>query len=393
MSTETGTRRELRISQRARELLEGFPRQTSVPTPGRITMSSGTPDFPTPAHIIAATKAALDAGKTTYTPWAGILELRKAIAEKLARENGIEVDAEHEVLVTTGTQEALVVIMQALLDPGDEVLIHAPYYDQYRRDAMIPGGVLVDAPTSEANAFAIDIAALEARITERTRAIIVITPSNPGAGIQSRETLAQVAALAQAYNLYVIADELYEKYRFDGLEHHSLAAMPGMRERTITINGFSKCYSMTGFRVGYIAGPEPLIRAMLPFKHAASICANAPAQYAALAALEGPQDWFAEVLAEYDRRRHFWMEQLAALGLSYGYPQGAYYVYFNVSSTGLSAPEFSRRLANDYGVVIGSGGVPGEMTYLRGSLATPMDKLREGFGRMAEAVANFRQAQ
>ncbi len=318
-----------------------------------ITLSSGTPDFPTPPHVIEAAKRALDGNLTTYTPWAGVPELRHAIADKLKNDNGITADPDSEILVTTGTQEALQVICQALLDPGDEM------------------------------------------ITARTKAIIVISPSNPTGAVQTRRVLEQVAALAVERDLVVIADELYEKFLYDGARHHSIGASPGLFQRTITINGFSKCYSMTGFRIGYIAAPAEFVRAMLPIKHSMTICAPSVSQWAALAALRGPQEWFRDVLAEYDARRRMWIQALDAMKITYGCPQGAYYVYLNVVSTGLTGREFARRLREDYNVILGSGGNIGSEwePYLRGSLAVPTSMLQEGLTRVAEAVERYCKAR
>jgi aminotransferase len=383
------------MSRRARELGQGFPRQTSVPTSGFMTLSSGTPDFPVPPHILDGAKQALDRGETVYTPWAGIPELRRAIAAKLAQDNGITVDPDTDVLVTTGTQEALQVVCQALLDPGDEILVSAPYYDEYRRDALMAGARLVPVSSRQADNFVIDVDALAAHITERTKAVIVISPSNPTGAVQSRAVLERVAALAAERNLVVIADELYEKYVYEGHRHHSIAAMPGMFERTVTINGFSKAFAMTGFRIGYIAAPAEFVRAMLPIKHGMTICAPSISQWAAVAALTGPRDWFDGVLAEYDRRRHLWMEALDGMGLSYGWPQGAYYIYINVGATGLAAAEFGRRVREEYGLVIGSGGRIGPEwdSYVRGSFAVPTETLRKGLARLAEAVRRYRGAR
>ncbi len=381
------------ISQRAREVRQGFPRQTSVPTSGMITLSGGTPDFPTPPHVIEAAKQALDRNHTTYTEWAGVPELRQAIAEKLARDNNIAADPAAEILVTTGTQEALQVVCKTLLDPGDELLIHAPYYDEYRRDALIAGARLIPVPTREDDNFAIDPSDLAAHITPRTKAIIVISPSNPTGAVQPRAALERVAALAVERDLVIIADELYEKFVYEEYRHHSIGAFPKLFERTITINGFSKCFSMTGFRVGYITAPAEFVQAMVPIKHGMTICAPAVSQWAALAALTGPQEWFADVLAEYDRRRRLWIDSLTAMGLTFGYPQGAYYVYINVGSTGLTGAEFARRLREEYRVIIGSGGRIGREweSYVRGSLAIPLAELRDGLQRVGDAVGRFRQ--
>lgn len=382
-------------SKRARAVGEGFPRQTSVPTTGLLTLSTGTPDFATPPHIIEAAKRALDEQQTTYTLWRGVLELRRAIADKLARDNGLSANPETEIVVTTGTQEALQVVCKTLLDPGDEILIHAPYYDEYRRDALIADARLVPVPTRRTANFSIDAGEVEARITPRTKAIIVVTPSNPTGAVQSRASLEQVADIARRHDLVVVSDELYEKFLYEDNHHHSLATFPGLRERTITINGFSKSFSMTGFRVGYMVAPADFIQTMLPIKHGMTICAPSVSQWAALAALTGPQEWFKTVLREYDDRRRLWLEALDVAGLTYGRPQGAYYVYIDVGSTGLTGVEFSRRLREEYGIAIGSGGsIGGEwQTYVRGSLAIPTAELREGLGRLSDAVSRFKRTR
>jgi len=381
------------VSDKARSIGQGFPRQTSVPTPGLLTLSSGTPDFPTPMHVIEAAKCALDEGHTTYTPWAGLPELRQAIAAKLAKDNEIYADPEREILVTAGSQEAMLVTMQMLLNPGDEVLIHSPYYDEYNRDALVTGAKLLPLITYEKDNYAIDPRALDQQITPRTKLLIIVSPSNPTGAVQPRDVLERVADIAERHNLIVISDELYEKFVYDGNQAFSIASLPGMWKRTITINSFSKCYSMTGWRVGYVTAHADFIQAMLPFKHGMTICAPSISQYAALAALNGPQDWFNAVLEEYDERRHFWMKSLDAMGLSYSNPQGAYYVYVNVSATGKTGAEFSRLLREKYNVVLGSGSNTGEETkyYLRGSLATSLDILKQGLERVAEAVVQCRQ--
>jgi aspartate/methionine/tyrosine aminotransferase len=182
-----------------------------VPTPGLLTISSGTPDFPTPKHVVEAAKKALDDGHTQYTPWAGLIELREAIAKKLERDNGIKANPEHEIMVTAGSQEAMLVTCQALLNPGDEVLIHAPYYDEYNRDTKLTGATLVPVITYEKDNYAIDPVALEQQITPRTKMLIIVSPSNPTGAVQTRATLEKIAELAKKRNLIVISDELYEK--------------------------------------------------------------------------------------------------------------------------------------------------------------------------------------
>ena len=391
MSTETVADRV--ISQRAREVSATFGTQTSIPIEGMINLGSGTPEFPTPSHIVEAGKRALDEGHTKYTPWLGIPPLREAIAEKLARDNGLKADPKNEILVTTGSQEALLVTLLALLDPGDEVLVPSPYYNEYLRDALIAGGRLVTVPTSEANNFEVDPAEIEKRITPKTKTMILISPSAPTGTILSRETLERVAAIAKKHDLVVISDELYEQFVYDGYEHHSIGSLPGMWERTITINGFSKHYSMTGWRVGYLTGPADLVLKILPFKHSMTICAPAMSQWAALAGLTGLMDWWHKVFEGYKERRRLWMESLDAMGLTYGLPQGAFYIFANITSTGKTSAEFAQALRTEAKVLVNSGatsGAEGE-GYFRGSFNADIETLKEGLGRMAEAVMRWKR--
>jgi len=379
------------LSRKAQKLCDLLGLQTSVAIKGQINLGTGTPDFPTPAHIIEAGKGALDEGYTSYTPWIGIPQLREAIAAKLQTDNDLRVDPESEVLVTTGTQEALMVTMLSLIDPGEEVLIPSPYYGQYEQDLILAGGRLVPVPTFEQDDFEVDPREIEKRITSKTKAILLVSPSNPTANVLYRETLDGVAEIAEKYNLIVISDELYEKYVYEDYKHYSIGSFPGMWERTITINGFSKCYSMTGWRVGYIAAPARFISGMLPIKHAMTICAPAMSQWAALAALTGPQDWWREVITEYGKRRRFWMESLDEMGLTYGVPRGAYYIFVSITSTGLSSEQFVAALREEARVVVGSGAHYGEEGegYVRVSLAVPFSLLEEGLDRMKKVVRVF----
>lgn len=379
------------LSRKAQKLCDLLGLQTSVAIKGQINLGTGTPDFPTPAHIIEAGKGALDEGYTSYTPWIGIPQLREAIAAKLQDDNDLRVDPESEVLVTTGTQEALMVTMLSLVDPAEEVLIPSPYYGQYEQDLILAGGRLVPVPTFEQDDFEVDPREIEKRITSKTKAILLVSPSNPTANVLYRETLDGVAEIAEKYDLIVISDELYEKYVYEDYKHYSIGSFPGMWERTITINGFSKCYSMTGWRVGYIAAPARFISSMLPIKHAMTICAPAMSQWAALAALTGPQDWWREVITEYGKRRRFWMESLDEMGLTYGVPRGAYYIFVSITSTGLSSEQFVAALREEARVVVGSGAHYGEEGegYVRVSLAVPFSLLEEGLDRMKKVVRVF----
>ncbi|NJM09129.1 aminotransferase class I/II-fold pyridoxal phosphate-dependent enzyme [Candidatus Gracilibacteria bacterium] len=260
-------------------------------------------------------------GKTVYTAWAGLPALREAIAEQLLRDKGVSFDPAHEIIVTAGAQAAMLTVTLALFDPGDEVLVPTPFYDEYRRDIMLADATMVPVPTLLEDNFEINPDVLEQAITPRTRAMILISPSNPTGATMGRSTLERIAAMAQRHDLLVIWDELYDRFVYDGFEHLSLAALPGMRERTVVINGFSKCYSMTGWRVGYVAAPREISDALLPIAHGMTICAPSVSQYAALAAITGPHDWFAAILSEYDRRRQLWMQALDSMGLPYGRPR------------------------------------------------------------------------
>ena len=376
-------------AERAKNVRSIFPMQTSIPTPGLITLSSGTPDFQTPPHVIEAGRKALADGHTKYTAWMGLPQLREAIAQKMERVNGVKTDPGTEVIVTTGTQEALIAILLAYLNPGEEMLIAAPFYDEYRRDAWLAGADLKPVPTRADNSFDLDPADVEAAIGPNTKGIILVSPSNPTAAVFRPETVKAVARIAQERDLLVVSDELYEMYVYDDARVTSIASLPGMKERTITINGFSKGYSMTGWRVGYVVGDADLLQPMLPIHHGMTICAPAVSQWAALAAISGPHDWFVPVLAEYDRRRRTWMTELDKMGLTYGRPRGAYYILISTEASGMDAVSFGRTMREQANVVIGGGGGavdPSMRNAVRAAFTAPMDQLEEGLSRVAKVM-------
>lgn len=368
------------LAQRTHLIRAG--RQTSVATPGLINMGSGTPDFTPPDFVFEAMQKAIDERKIQYTLWAGIPELRQAIATKLERQNHYTVDPELEVIVTSGAQEALVTVLMSLLDEGDNVLTPSPHYGVYSEVALMMGAELIPVETSLASNFTIDVEALAAAITPKTKALVIVTPNNPTGTVIPEETLQQIAALAVERDLIVISDEIYEDYLFAGHQHVSMATLPGMRERTISLYSLSKGYALTGVRVGYIVAPPKLTEAMLAFHHAMTICANSIAQYGAAAALSQPRNWFAPILSEYDRRRKLWMTTLDALGLAYSEPQGAYYVAIDISPTKLSSTEFSKRLREDANIILGSAGEG----LMRGSLMQASPQFEEGLERFSSFV-------
>jgi aminotransferase len=376
------------FSQRARGLHGSLGRQTSVPIAGLINMGSGTPDFVPPPYVFEAMQQALKEQRIQYTAWTGIPELRAAIAGKLKTENNVDVDPNSEIIVTSGAQEALMATLMTLLDSGDEVITPSPHYDEYSRDAQVLGGTLVPVATSPETNFTIDVGALADAITPRTRALIIVSPNNPTGTVLPESTLTQIADLAIARDLLVISDEIYEYYTYDGHQHVSMASLAGMRERTITINSFSKSFGMTGMRLGYIAAPAPLIEAMLPFHHAMMICANVVTQYGGLAVLSQPRDWFADVLREYDRRRRLWMSTLDAIPLPYSEPQGAYYVFIDIRPTGLTSAAFVARAREEARLVFQPGTIGGGAGegFIRGALTKGSPEFEEGLERFSAFV-------
>lgn len=356
---------------------------------GVISLGLGDPDHATPAHIVAAAQDALRTGRCDgYTDPAGLLELRRAIAAKLRRDNGFEADPETEITVTTGGQEGLYLLIQCLLDPGDEILVQDPRYSSYDEAIKRAGGVPVLLPGHERDDFELDPEHVAARITPRTKAILLITPGNPTAAVIAPERLRAIAQLAIRHDLLVIADEIYEKFVYDGAQHLSLASLPGMRGRTITLNGFSKTYAMTGWRLGYVVAPPALTTAIRALKGMVSVCAPVPSQWAGVAALNGPQDCVGHFRASYDERRRALMAALDDCGFTYGYPRGAFYIFANTTTTGLPAFELARRLLVDGRVLVFPGTAFGEnwKDYLRFSLLQPTPVLLEALDRLRRVL-------
>ena len=353
-----------------------------------IALGRGDPDLPTPAHIVAAGQRALGEGATHYTHPMGLPALREAIGRHLAELDGLDYAAD-EIVVTTGAQEAVFAAMLACINPGDEVIVPAPGYTSYDQAVDLAGGVPVAVPTHEADDFALTAAAVEARLTPRTRMLCLLNPSNPTGAVTPPGEVEALAALAAKHDLLVISEEIYARLVYDGAKVLPVARLPGMKERTITINGFSKAYAMTGWRVGYFAAPPALANALTEVHHGLTICAPAVSQHAALAALEGSQECVEEMRRTYDERRRVMCRALDRMGLSYGRPRGAFYVYANVSSTGLAASEFCVRLLEDARVMIFPGSLFGDHTddFLRISLLQPVARIEEAVERMAATVA------
>lgn len=349
-----------------------------------INMGRGDPDLKTPDFIIEEAKKALDEGHTGYTPWAGLPELRKAVADKLKRDNNIEVDPDNEIIITVGAQEAILLAILGVVNPGEEIIVPEPRYTPYDSIIRLAGGVMVPVKTKEENNFEVKAEDIEKLITDKTKAILLISPNNPTGAVISKENLQEIAELAKKEDLLVISDELYEKLIYDNTPYHSIASFPGMFERTLTVNGFSKSYSMTGWRVGYVAGPKELISPMLNLKYTTTICTTNVAQRAALAALKGPQSCIDEIVETYDERRKATMRRLDKLGISYVAPKGTFYVFPNIKKFGMSSYDFASTILKNTGVFIFPGTVfgPSGEGYIRISILVPVEKIEEAFDRI-----------
>lgn len=344
--------------------------------PNLISLGRGDPDLPTPRHIVDAAIEALQTGRVNYTPPPGMPELREAIAQKLLQENGLTYDPATEIIVTTGAQEAISVVMQTLLDPGDEVLLPDPYYTAYDMAVGLAGGTVVRVPTKAEDGFEVQIEDVVVRITPRTRVLVLVSPNNPTGGVISRATLEELAKVVQQNNLIVVSDELYEKIIFDGAEAPSIAELPNMRKRTIVINGFSKAYCMTGFRIGYLAAPTPLAQAMQEPHHIFTICAPTASQNAALAALQGSQDCVDEIVASFAARRRILLDGLSGVGIPYPHPSGAFFAFADIRKTGMRAADFAVKVLDETGVLVFPGtqyGPAGEGFLRISYLADPVD--------------------
>jgi aminotransferase len=357
---------------------------------GVITLGRGDPDLDTPAHIVQAAKDAIRRGAAQeMPPPEGFFELRQAIAAKLLRDNELDVDPHSEVLVATGGQEALFLIMQALVNPGDEILMPDPRYTSYDGAIQLAGGSVVPVPTYEEDDFDLRPEEVEARITPRSKVLLLITPSNPTSGVISPENLRRLAEIAIERDLIVVSDEIYEHYVYDDAQHLSIASLPGMAERTVTLNGVSKAYAMTGWRVGYVAGPAPAIAAMRQLKLVASRATSAVSQWAAHAALAGPQECIADFHSIYDERRRVMMAGLDRMGFVYGRPRGAFYVFPRALSIGLDAEDLCYLLLRESRVLIFPGTSFGDSgsQYLRISFLAPIEQLQEALVRMQRTLA------
>ncbi len=356
-----------------------------------ITLGRGDPDLPTPPHIVEAANRAMRDGLTGATDVKGMLPLREAIAEHMRAVNSLALGADN-VMVTTGGQEGLFLAVQAVINPGDEILVPDPRYSSYDDAIKRAGGRMVMVPTTRADAFNLEAEAVEAAISPASKALLIVTPSNPTAGIVTEDRLRAIAEVAKRHNLIVIVDEIYGKVVYPPWRHFSIGSLPGMAERTITLDAFSKAYAMTGWRCGYAAGPADVIDAMARIKQVTTGPVATVSQWAGLAALTGPQDCVGEYLDIYIQRRKVLLAGLDRMGFAYGEPRGGLFVWADSSSTGIHAAELSYLLLQEGRVLIFPGTAFGEKwrDYVRITMLEPIETLSAAVERMLPVLERYR---
>ncbi|OAT79745.1 aminotransferase class I/II-fold pyridoxal phosphate-dependent enzyme [Desulfotomaculum copahuensis] len=356
-------------------------------TPGVISLGVGEPDFVTPWHIREACIYSLEKGHTMYTSNCGLPELRRAIAGDLAASYGVRYDPGTEILITVGVSEALDLAMRALLSPGDEVLMPEPSYVSYSPTVLMAGGRPVPIATGLEEGFKLAAARVEAAVTPRTKVLLLCYPNNPTGAVMDRQSLLDIAAVAEAHDLVVISDEIYDKLTYDG-KHTCVSALPGMKERTILLNGFSKSYAMTGWRIGYACGNPDFIAAMTKIHQYTILCAPITAQKAALEAVTRGGEGMLRMVQQYNRRRHLVMHAFRDMGLPCFEPRGAFYAFPQISATGLTSEDFAADLLREEKVAVVPGNAfgPSGEGFVRCSYAASTEDLGEAFRRMARFV-------
>ena len=359
-----------------------------------ITLGVGEPDFDTPWHIRDEGIYSLEKGKTFYTSNAGLKELKIEIDRYLTRRCGVSYDYNSEILVTVGGSEAIDIAMRAMLDPGDEVLIPQPSYVSYEPCCILANGTPVTIELKAENQFRLTAEELEAAITPKTKLLVLPFPNNPTGAIMEKEDLEAVAEVVKKHDLYVISDEIYSELTYkEDTTHVTIASLPGMKERTILINGFSKAYAMTGWRLGYACGPELIIKQMTKIHQFAIMCAPTTSQYAAVEALKNGDEDVAKMREEYNGRRRYLMHRFKEMGLDCFEPFGAFYVFPCIKEFGMTADEFATALLNAQKVTVVPGtafGACGE-GFIRISYAYSLDVLRKAMDRMEAFITQLRE--
>lgn len=357
--------------------------------PEVISLGVGEPDFDTPWHVREEGIYSLTKGKTFYSPNAGLKSLRDEISAFMQRRYGLSYDPAHEIIVTVGGSEAIDLAFRAMLDPGDEVIVPEPSYVSYKPCAVLAGGVPRVLELREKDAFKLRPEDLERCINEKTKILLLCYPNNPTGAVMDREDLEPIAELVKKHDLFVVSDEIYSELNYTGRPHVSIATLPGMRERTIVINGFSKSYAMTGWRLGYTVGPRHIMDQMLKIHQYAIMCAPTTAQYAAVEALKNGDEDIEYMRREYDGRRRYLLKRFRDMGIGCFEAEGAFYVFPDISRYGLSSDEFAQRLLHEQKLAVVPGtafGSSGE-GHLRVSYAYSLNDLKRALDRI-EAFAS-----
>jgi len=351
-----------------------------------ISLGIGEPDFATPWHIREAAIYSLEKGRTGYTSNLGLPRLRRSISDYVQKHFAVRYEPLSEVLVSVGVSEAIDIALRALLNPGDEVLYHEPCYVSYAPSIVMAGGVARSIPTRSEDNFVLRASDIEKAVTPKSKVLMLNYPTNPTGAAMPPEELEKIAAVCVKHNLVILTDEIYSELTYDGAEHHSVAALPGMKERTLLLHGVSKAFAMTGWRIGFACGPAVLIEAMMKIHQYSILCASIMGQEAAIEALERGERSVATMRKEYELRRNFIVRGFNDLGLECFRPRGAFYVFPKITSTGLSSRDFSLRLLREKKVAVVPGsafGASGE-GHVRCSYATALDQIKIAIERIGE---------
>jgi len=353
-----------------------------------ISLGIGEPDFVTPWHIREAAVYSLEKGKTGYTSNLGLPRLRRSISTYVEKHFSVEYNPHDEIIVTVGVSEAIDLALRALLNQGDEVLYHEPCYVSYSPTISLAGGVPIAVPTRAEDHFTLRAAALEKAVTPKTRVLMLNFPTNPTGAVMPLDELEKIAAFAVKHDLIVLTDEIYSELTYDEVKHHSIAALPGMKDRTIFLHGFSKAFAMTGWRIGFACGPADIIEAMMKIHQYSILCAPIMGQEAAIEALERGGRSVERMREEYRLRRNFIVSYLNDAGIPCHSPKGAFYVFPDIRGTGLTSKEFSFKLleAKKVAVVPGTAFGPSGEGYVRCSYATGMDQIKLAVERLADFI-------
>ncbi len=355
-----------------------------------ISLTVGEPDFVTPWHIRVAAMESLERGKTYYTSNAGTMDLRCTISDYMNRRFTLSYDAKNEIIVTVGGSEAIDMTVRALVNPGDEVIIPQPAFVCYGPIAELAGGVPVIINTKEENKFKLTAEELKAAITPKTKLLVLPYPNNPTGAIMTKEDLEPIAEILRGTDIMILSDEIYAELTY-GREHFSVAQLDGMRERTIIASGFSKAYAMTGWRMGYTCAPAPITKQMLKIHQYAIMCAPTMSQFAAIEAMKNGDEDVAMMRAEYNRRRRYIVGGLRGIGIDCFDPEGAFYVYPNISGYGMTSEQFCERLLNETGVAIVPGSAFGDCGegFTRISYAYSVEHIAKALDRLEKFVKNL----